>query len=39
LKNGPDDIAWTYREPIEAAEQIRGLIAFYNDKVDIDVDG
>lgn len=33
------DIAWTYREPIPGAEQIAGLICFYNEKVDIEVDG
>ena len=33
------DIAWTYREPIEGAEKIRGLICFFNEKVDITVDG
>ncbi len=37
MKDGPSDIAWTYREPIPGAEKIRGLICFYNDKVTIDV--
>jgi uncharacterized protein (DUF427 family) len=37
LRHGPADIAWTYAEPIEAAERIRGLIAFYNDKVEIEI--
>lgn len=33
------DIAWSYPEPIEGAEKIAGLVCFYNEKVDIDVDG
>src|SRR5438552_10524645 len=36
---GGRDVAWTYREPIPGAEGIKGLIAFYNEKVDIEVDG
>jgi uncharacterized protein (DUF427 family) len=33
------DIAWTYEQPIPSAEQIAGLVCFYNEKVDIEVDG
>jgi uncharacterized protein (DUF427 family) len=33
------DAAWSYREPIPGAEAIAGLICFFNEKVDIDVDG
>ena len=33
------DIAWTYPHPIPSAEQIAGLVCFYNEKVDIEVDG
>jgi uncharacterized protein (DUF427 family) len=33
------DIAWTYPQPIPGAEQIAGLVCFYNEKVDIEVDG
>jgi uncharacterized protein (DUF427 family) len=32
-------IAWTYPEPLPDAEQIRGLIAFFNERADIRVDG
>jgi uncharacterized protein (DUF427 family) len=32
-------IAWTYLEPLPDAEQIRGLIAFFNERADISVDG
>jgi uncharacterized protein (DUF427 family) len=33
------DLAWTYNFPLPAVSTIRGLIAFYNEKVDIIVDG
>jgi uncharacterized protein (DUF427 family) len=33
------DIAWTYLEPLRDAEQIRGLVAFFNERADITVDG
>ena len=33
------DIAWTYADPLPDAEQIRGLIAFFNERADITVDG
>jgi uncharacterized protein (DUF427 family) len=34
-----DDLAWSYRTPLPESEKIAGLIAFYNEKVDIYVDG
>lgn len=33
------DLAWTYHYPLPAVAQIAGLVAFYNEKVDIAVDG
>ena len=33
------DIAWTYNTPLQAVAPIANLIAFYNEKVDITVDG
>ncbi|MBI4545813.1 MAG: DUF427 domain-containing protein [Gemmatimonadetes bacterium] len=33
------DIAWYYPEPLPAATRIAGLIAFYNERVDLEVDG
>jgi uncharacterized protein (DUF427 family) len=33
------DLAWTYSYPLLAVAPIAGLIAFYNEKVDITVDG
>jgi uncharacterized protein (DUF427 family) len=34
-----EDIAWFYPEPIPEQPRIEGLIAFFNERVDIDVDG
>jgi len=34
-----NDIAWSYRTPVEESIRIAGLISFYNEKVDIIVDG
>jgi uncharacterized protein (DUF427 family) len=34
-----EDIAWSYRQPFPAVAQIAGLVAFYNDRVDLTVDG
>ncbi len=33
------DIAWCYRTPLPESEAIAGLVCFYNEKVDIEVDG
>ncbi|CAN5485147.1 hypothetical protein BH11ACT6_BH11ACT6_23520 [soil metagenome] len=33
------DLAWTYHHPLAAVAPIAGLVAFYNEKVDITVDG
>ncbi len=33
------DLAWTYHYPLPAAAPIAGLVAFYNEKLDIMVDG
>lgn len=34
-----DDLAWSYRTPLPESQKIGGLIAFYNEKVNIYVDG
>src|SRR4051794_35508801 len=34
-----DDLAWSYRAPLPESQKIAGLIAFYNEKLDIYVDG
>jgi uncharacterized protein (DUF427 family) len=34
-----EDVAWSYRTPLPESQKIAGLIAFYNEKVDIYLDG
>jgi uncharacterized protein (DUF427 family) len=34
-----EDLAWSYRTPLPESQKIAGLISFYNEKVDIYVDG
>jgi uncharacterized protein (DUF427 family) len=34
-----EDIAWFYKYPVEESSRIAGLVSFYNEKVDIFVDG
>ena len=34
-----DDLAWAYPDPQHDAEPVRDLIAFFNERVDLDVDG
>jgi uncharacterized protein (DUF427 family) len=33
------DIDWTYRQPLHDATQVRGFIAFFNERLDVVVDG
>ena len=33
------DLVWTYRQPLLEALPVRDLLAFYNERVDIVVDG
>jgi uncharacterized protein (DUF427 family) len=33
------DFVWSYPDPIPEAEGIKGLLCFYNENVDLDVDG
>jgi uncharacterized protein (DUF427 family) len=33
------DLAWSYKAPFAESQKIAGLIAFYNEKVDLIVDG
>jgi uncharacterized protein (DUF427 family) len=39
VREGHQDLAWAYDFPTRQLSPIAGLIAFYNEKVDIDVDG
>ncbi len=34
-----EDLAWTYEEPDGDGRPIRGLICFFNERVDLEVDG
>ncbi len=34
-----EDIAWGYRSPVHESAAIAGLVCFYNEKVDIEIDG
>jgi uncharacterized protein (DUF427 family) len=34
-----EDLIWYYPEPISEAAKIKGLLAFFNEKVDLEVDG
>ncbi|WP_433242924.1 DUF427 domain-containing protein [Streptosporangium sp. CA-135522] len=36
--NGHADLAWSYRTPLEESRRIAGLVAFYDEKVDVYVD-
>ncbi len=33
-----DAVAWSYEEPIEQVAEIRDLVAFYNERVDLQLD-
>jgi uncharacterized protein (DUF427 family) len=34
-----DDLAWSYPEPLPAAAPVAGLISFFNERVDLSLDG
>ena len=34
-----EDLAWTYEEPDDDGRPIRGLICFFNERVDLEIDG
>jgi uncharacterized protein (DUF427 family) len=34
-----EDLVWTYKEPRRDAERITGYLAFFNERVDLEVDG
>ena len=39
VRDGHQDLAWAYDFPTRQLQPITGLVAFYNEKIDIDVDG
>lgn len=34
-----EDVAWVYDEPLHDADRVAGYVCFYNEKVDLEVDG
>jgi len=34
---GEESVAWSYEDPFDQLAAIRGLVAFYNERVDIEV--
>ena len=34
-----EDLIWSYQDPISEAAKKKGLLAFFNEKVDLEVDG
>jgi uncharacterized protein (DUF427 family) len=36
---GEDAVAWSYEEPLHDALPVKGLVAFYNERVDVEIDG
>jgi uncharacterized protein (DUF427 family) len=39
VPDGPKDVAWTYHEPLHDAEPVRDRICFFDERVDVIVDG
>jgi uncharacterized protein (DUF427 family) len=39
VPDGPADVAWTYHQPLREAEPVRDYVAFFNERVDVIVDG
>lgn len=39
LPGGRDDIAWTYSEPLREAKPVRDCVCFFDEHVDVTVDG
>jgi uncharacterized protein (DUF427 family) len=36
---GEEDLVWTYREPLHDAVPVKDMLCFWNERVDIEVDG
>jgi uncharacterized protein (DUF427 family) len=36
---GEDAVAWTYEDPLHDAVPVQGLVAFYDERVDVEIDG
>jgi uncharacterized protein (DUF427 family) len=38
LPDGPADVAWSYHDPLQDAGPVRGLICFFDERVDVTLD-
>ena len=39
VPDGPADVAWTYHQPLREAEPVTEYVAFFDERVDVIVDG
>jgi uncharacterized protein (DUF427 family) len=39
VPDGPADVAWAYHQPLREAEPVRDYVSFFNERVDVIVDG
>ncbi|MDT5133690.1 MAG: hypothetical protein QOE41_3001 [Mycobacterium sp.] len=39
VPDGPADVAWAYHQPLREAEPVQDYVAFFNERVDVIVDG
>lgn len=39
LVDGPRDVAWSYEQPSSEVDAVAGMVAFFNERVDIAIDG
>lgn len=39
VPDGPRDVAWTYRDPLPDGKRVRDRICFFDERVDVTVDG
>lgn len=39
VPDGPRDVAWTYHEPLHDGEPVRDRICFFDERVDVTVNG
>lgn len=39
LARGGEDLAWTYERPLPDARELAGLVCFFDERVDVAVDG
>jgi uncharacterized protein (DUF427 family) len=37
--NGTKDLVWYYAEPLHDAERVKGMLCFFNERVDLELDG